>query len=144
MSYSIDANILLYASNSGDPAHEQAKAFLNARASDPDLMCLTWPALMAYLRIATHPSIFKNPLATQTAWKNIQSLTALPRCTIIQENDDFPAIYAKLINQAGIRGNLVPDSHIAGILQVNGVKRIYTADSDFRKFEFLEVVNPLT
>ena len=41
------------------------------------------------------------------------------------------------------RGNFVPDAHIAAILRQHGVHRIYTADIDFRKFAFLEVVNPL-
>ena len=29
------------------------------------------------------------------------------------------------------------------ILRQHGVRRLYTADADFRKFDFLEVVNPL-
>lgn len=40
-------------------------------------------------------------------------------------------------------GNLVPDAHLASILRQHGVKRTYTADADFRKFDFWEVVNPL-
>ena len=44
---------------------------------------------------------------------------------------------------AGIYGNLVPDAHIATILRQHGVRRFYTADTDFKKFDFIEVVNPL-
>jgi hypothetical protein len=40
---------------------------------------------MAYQRIATHPPIFSTPLDTAAAWKNIQSLLALPRTRIITE-----------------------------------------------------------
>jgi predicted nucleic acid-binding protein len=44
---------------------------------------------------------------------------------------------------AGVYGNLVPDAHIATILRQHGVRKLYTADTDFKKFGFLEVVNPL-
>jgi len=40
-------------------------------------------------------------------------------------------------------GNLVPDAYVATILREHGVRRLYTADTDFRKFDFLEVINPL-
>ena len=41
-----------------------------------------------------------------------------------------------------LRGNLVPDAHLALILRGHGVRRLYSSDADFRRFDFLEVVNP--
>lgn len=143
MSYSIDANILLHASNEESDHHEKARQFIEGRVEDPDLLCLTWGALMAYQRIATHPSIFRMPLSADQAWGNLQSLLALPRCRMIVEQEDFDVEYARLSRQVGVKGNLVPDAHLALILRQHGVSRIYTADTDFRKFEFLEVINPL-
>ena len=61
MSYSFDANVLLYASDEGSEFHNRAKEFLMGRQEDSDILCLTWPVLMAYQRIATHPSILQNP-----------------------------------------------------------------------------------
>lgn len=143
MSYSIDANILIYASDKPSPFHARAKAFLAARADDSDLLCLTWPTLMAYLRIATHPSIFSAPLKPADAWENIGSLLDLPRCRVIVEEDSLPLDYAAVTQGIIVRGNLVPDAHIATILRQHGVSRLYTADTDFLKFRFLEVINPL-
>lgn len=57
MTYSFDANLLLYASDEGSEIHARARAFLSERSKDSDILCLTWPVLMAYRRIATHPSI---------------------------------------------------------------------------------------
>jgi toxin-antitoxin system PIN domain toxin len=137
-------NILLYSSNEEAPEHARSIAFLNTCANDPDLLCLTWPALMAYQRIATHPAIFNQPLSPEEAWENIQSLIRLPRARILVEDDDFAEVYRDVTKNLNIRGNLVPDAHIATILQQHGVSRIYTADSDFRKFPGLEVVNPIS
>jgi hypothetical protein len=144
MSYSIDANILLYASNTESAEHRDAIAFLECRPKDTDLLCLTWPALMAYQRIATHPSIFQKPLSPTEAWQNIEALLALPRARVLAEDEGFGEIYQDLTNGINIRGNLVPDAHIAALLRQHGIERIYTTDSDFRKFAFLEVINPLT
>lgn len=143
MSYSIDANILLYASDNSSPFCSRAKKFLASRADDSDLLCLTWPTLMAYLRITTHPAIFAAPLTPADAWQNIGSLLNLPRCRVITEEDSFPLDYAAVTQGIIVRGNLVPDAHVATILRQHGVSRIYTADTDFLKFRFLVVINPL-
>lgn len=143
MSYSFDANVLLYASNESSEFHARAQVFLNDRQADSDILCLTWPVLMAFQRIATHPSIFSNPMSAETAWGNVQQLLKLPRARVIQETASFALDYAEVSKSAGIYGNLVPDAHIATILRQHGVRRFYTADTDFKKFGFLEVVNPL-
>lgn len=143
MSYSIDANILLYASDKSSPFCARANDFLASRADDSDLLCLTWPTLMAYLRISTHPSIFSVPLAPTDAWDNIQNLLNLPRCRVVSEEESFPLDYATVTQGIIVRGNLVPDAHIATILRQHGVNRLYTADTDFLKFRFLEVINPM-
>ena len=143
MSYSFDANLLLYASDESSEFHVRAKAFVIGRREDSDILCLTWPVLMAFQRIATHPSIFSKPMSAETAWGNVQQLLKLPRTRVIQETASFALDYAEVAQSAGVYGNLVPDAHIATILRQHGVRRFYTADTDFKKFGFLEVVNPL-
>ena len=59
MSFGIDANILLYASDQGSPRAAEARRFLEDCARNGQPFALAWPTLMAYLRIATHPKIFQ-------------------------------------------------------------------------------------
>ena len=143
MSYSIDANLLLYASNAGCSEHSSAHRFLLSRRDDPDLFCLTWPTVFAYLRIATHPSIFRNPLSPDDAWSNVHALIRLPRVRMIGEEEGFLEHYQTVTADLVVRGNLVPDAHLAAVLLQHGVRKLYTTDTDFRKFSFLKVVNPL-
>jgi hypothetical protein len=143
LSYSLDANLLLYASNAGCPEHAAAHAFLTARVEDRDLCCLAWPTVFAYLRIATHPTIFAAPLKPADAWANISGLMSLPRVRMIAEDDGFAEHYQAVTRGQTIRGNLVPDAHLAALLHQHGVRRLYSADADFRRFSFLEVLNPL-
>ena len=41
-----------------------------------------------------------------------------------------------------VRGNLVPNTHVAAILLQHGVRTLYTSDRDFRKFPSLDVRDP--
>jgi len=142
LSYSVDANILLYASDRASPRHAAALRFLEERPSDPDIFCLAWPTLLAYMRIATHPRIFAEPLAPAAALDNVEALMRLPRVRAIGESDDFLAVYRDVTSGLIARGNLVPDAHLATLLRQHGVRRLYTIDADFRKFRYLEVRDP--
>jgi toxin-antitoxin system PIN domain toxin len=142
MSYSLDVNVLLYASDRSSDRHDAAREFLEGCAARRDVLCLTWPTLMAYLRIATHPRIFAAPLTPQEALHNIGALLALPHARVVTEQDGFIDAYAHVTANLAVRGNLVPDAHVAAILSQNGVGTLYSNDRDFRKFESIEVRDP--
>lgn len=57
------------------------------------------------------------------------------------ESDGFWDIYRA---QAGeqLRGNAVPDGHLAALMRQHGVTTIYTRDRDFRRFEGIRVEDP--
>ena len=142
MSYSVDANVLLYASDTSSPKHPEAIRFLKQRASDPDLFCIAWSTLIAFLRISTHPRIFARPLSPDDALGNVESLLSLPRVRMLSEGEGFLEIYREVTARFPVRGNLVPDAHLAVLLLQHGVRRLYTLDRDFRKFDFLVVADP--
>src|SRR5689334_23685622 len=96
MSYSLDVNLLLYASDRSSDRHEAARAFLDSCAEGPELLCLAWPTLMSYLRIATHPSIFAAPLSPGEAFENINALLAMPHVRAVAELDGFADAYKKV------------------------------------------------
>ena len=142
MSYSLDVNVLLYASDRSSERHTAARKFLESCATRPDVLCLTWPTVMAYLRIVTHTSIFAAPLTPDEARNNVSALFALPRARVVTEQDGFLDSYAHVTAKMPVRGNLVPDAHIATILFQNGVRTLYSNDRDFRRFETLDVRDP--
>jgi len=43
MSFALDPNILLYASDSGSPHHNKGKFFLEECMQKEELLCLGWP-----------------------------------------------------------------------------------------------------
>ncbi len=142
MSYSLDANVLLFASDRTSDRHGAAREFLESCAASPEVLCVTWPTVMAYLRIATHPSIFAAPLTPEQALANVNALLALPQTRVVSEQEGFLEAYLHVTASTTVRGNLVPDAHVTAILFQNGVRTLYSNDRDFRKFETLDVRDP--
>jgi uncharacterized protein len=93
VSYSLDVNVLLYASDQSSDRHIAARRFLDACAASPEILCLTWPTLMSYIRIATHPRIFARPLSPDEALGNISTLLALPQARAVSELEGFMDAY---------------------------------------------------
>jgi uncharacterized protein len=143
MSYAIDVNILLYASDAESLLHGAASAFLQECVRRREVFCLAWVSLMSYMRMATHPRIFGRPLAHEEAARNVEALLAVPHCHVISEEEDFWDRYREVTQEVPTRGNLVPDAHLAALLSQHGVLTLYTRDRDFRKFGFLDVRDPL-
>jgi len=104
---------------------------------------LAWPTLLGYVRIATHPAVFGNPLTPEEAMGNVDALLARPHVRTLSEDQGFWNVYRDVANMTSVRGNLVPDAHVAALLKQHGVSRLYSNDTDFRKFAFLRVINPL-
>ena len=143
MSFALDTNILLYASDSSSHYHKKARGFLEECMQKEELFCLGWPTVMGYLRIATHPSIFGRPLTPDEAMANIGTLLRLPHMRFLSEEEGFWDIYREMTAEVPTRGNLVPDAHLAAILRQHGVKKLYSHDRDFLKFGFLDIRDPL-
>jgi uncharacterized protein len=43
-----------------------------------------------------------------------------------------------------VRGNLVPDAHLATILFQHGIRTLCSSNRDFRKFATLDIRDPFT
>ena len=142
MSRSLDVNVLLYASDTTCENHRAASEFLSEITSDGETVYLAWMTVMSYLHIATHPRIFDTPMSPKEAQTNIDSLVAVPNVRCISEIDGFWKTYLDVAGETPVRGNLVPDAHLAVILKQHGIRTLYTHDRDFRRFPFLRVIDP--
>ncbi len=142
MSFALDVNVLLYASDQESPLAPLAKRFLEGAVRSPELLCLAWPTLTAYVRLTTNPASCRVPLSTEEATANVTALLAQPRSRVLVEEEGFWDIYRGLLDGHRARHKLVPDVHLAALLRQHGVKTLYTRDRDFRRFDFLDVRDP--
>jgi toxin-antitoxin system PIN domain toxin len=142
MSYTIDANVLLYASDESSPVHARARAFVERLAGGPEIAYLFWPTVMAYLRIATHPAVFARPLTAVEAIGNVEQLLVRPHVRTTGEQERYWDRFREVAEDAMPTGNLVPDAHLVALMLENDVRTIWTRDRDYRRFGRIEVRDP--
>lgn len=141
MSATIDANILVYASNEADPVHERARGLLGRLAAGPDLVYVFWPTVMAYLRIVTHPGILPRPLSPADATRNVGQLLGRPHVQAPGEVEGFWDAF-RVTAGGHARGNDIPDAHLVALMRQHGVRVLYTRDRGFRRYDGIETLDP--
>ena len=142
MSATVDANVLLYASDESSEFHDRALGLVFDLARGPELVYLFWPVVMAYLRLSTHPSVFDSPLPPAEARTNMERLLELPHVQTAGEQQRFWERFRLVATEADARGNLVSDAHLVALMGENGVRAIWTHDRDYRRFPGIDVRDP--
>lgn len=141
MSATLDANILVYASNEADPHQQAAAALVGRLVAGPQILYLFWPTLLGYLRLVTHPAILPRPLTAQQAMHNVEQLLSPAHVRTPGEDDGFWAHFRTVAGD-DTRGNHVPDAHLAALMRQHGVRVVYTRDRDFRRYDDVEPRDP--
>ena len=97
--------------------------------------------LSGFLRVVTHPRVFRQPtpLAQATAFCN--TLRSQPNATLVIPGPRHWQIFTDLCLEAGARGNLIPDAYLAALAIETGAEWV-TADGDFRRFRGLRLRHP--
>jgi len=127
--FAVDTNILVYAVHAGADEHELCRALVEEWRADT---------------LPSHPRVFSSPLTISQAWSFVSSLLAAPGLQLLVEGSRHADVAATTFaDLPDLRGNLTHDAHIAILLREHGVRQIYTRDTDFHRFPFLEVVDPL-
>ncbi|HEY3733831.1 MAG TPA: TA system VapC family ribonuclease toxin [Streptosporangiaceae bacterium] len=137
----VDANILLYAVDTRSPFHQPAKSWLENALSGSARVGLPWVSLGAFLRIATHPRVSANPLLPVDAWSRVEDWLSAEPTWIPEPTSRHQELLRSLIIDGDLRGNLIPDAHLAALALEHGVG-VCSADSDFARFPQLKWVNP--
>jgi len=140
----VDTNVLVYAVNKDCPEHDRCYALLHDHRAQLLPWFATWPILYEFLRIVTHPRSLRKPWTLDAAWNFIDSLLRSPGLRILVETDRHSSVLSRTLGEIpSIRGSFLHDAHTAVLMREHGVKRIYTRDTGFHRFPFLEVIDPM-
>lgn len=139
----IDTNILLYAVNKDAHQHGSAAKYLERFLHSGERWCLAWVNVYEFLSVVTHHGCLPKPLNAQEAWDTARVFLECPSLELLVETPRHQDVLRKILDHVtGARGAFYYDCHIAALMQEHDVSIIATADSDFRKFGFLKVVDP--
>ncbi len=140
----IDTNVLLYAADRQSEFHRPCRALLKQCLDDPAPDFLTWNICYEFLRVSTHPRVFRSPWNAKDAWRFIEVLLASPGLDVLVPTARHADVLRLVMRELpDSRGNFMHDLHTAVLMREHGISRICTRDTDFHRFSFLTVIDPL-
>jgi toxin-antitoxin system PIN domain toxin len=144
MSGVIDTNILLYAVNTDADEHKEALQFLTRAGNDSSQWYFTEGIIYEFLRVSTHSKVFSRPLSWKQSISFVKPLLLNDNFSLISAEDRHWNLLENTLKEITYpSGNLFFDIRTAVLMREHGIKYIYTTDTDFLQFTWIEVVNPL-
>ncbi|MEI6515559.1 MAG: type II toxin-antitoxin system VapC family toxin [bacterium] len=138
----MDVNILVYAFRKDATDHARYRNWLHGIVNAPSAFGISNLVLSGFLRIVTHPKVFKQPSTWIEATEFVRMVRNQPNCRSIACGERHWDIFTDLCRKADAKGNLVADAFLAAIAIESGCEWI-TTDRDFAKFPGLKWRHPL-
>jgi hypothetical protein len=140
----VDTNILVYAADEDSPFHSRCRALVEEWRGKTSPWYVTWGILYEFLRVVTHPRVFRKTWSIIKAWEYVEAVLSSPSLGILIASERHAAAAAEVIESLpSLSGNLLYDAQTAILMREHGIKRIYTRDTDFHRFRFLEPIDPV-
>ena len=137
----IDVNVLVYAHREEMEQHSLCKKWLEDALKHPTGIGLTDLVLSGFLRIVTHPRVFRIPTPFPIALHFVRVLREHPQTRIIQAGSRHWSIFTHLCEAAKCKGNTIPDAFLCALAIEQGCEWI-TTDRGFARFPGLHWSEP--
>ncbi len=139
-----DTNVLIHAADEHSDLGDRCRGRLDDARRDAAPAFLTWSVCYEFLRVSTHPRVFRSPWRSSAAWSFLEKLLAAPGLDVLVATSRHTAVLKQTLSELpDLRGNVMHDLHIAVLMREHGVSRLCTRDAGFRRFPFLTVLDPL-
>ncbi|MDQ3430649.1 MAG: type II toxin-antitoxin system VapC family toxin [Actinomycetota bacterium] len=138
----VDVNVLVYAHRPEAPDHDRYRAWLDDARTGEEPLGISNLVLSGFLRIVTHPRVFRDPSPLDTALDFAEALRTAPSALALAPGSRHWGIFTRLCRSADARGNLVPDAYLAAVAIERGAIW-YSADRNFARFPGLRWRHPL-
>ncbi|GAA2232534.1 type II toxin-antitoxin system VapC family toxin [Rarobacter faecitabidus] len=129
----VDANVLLYASNSATPHHDDSRQWLDTALGGGDRVGFAWNVLLAFIRISTHHALLPTPLSSADAIAQADLWLSSPNAVLVSPGPAHQHHLSTLLTRTGGGGNLTNDAHLAA-LSLEHRASIASYDNDFSRF----------
>src|SRR5579871_2133248 len=116
--------------------HQAYRVWLEAVVNGDAAYGMSPQVLSSFIRIATHPRIFQQPIGLTEALAFASLLLDQPKCQILQPGPRHWDIFCSLCRSARAVGNLIQDAWFAALAIESGCEWI-TTDRDFARFQGL-------
>lgn len=137
-----DVNLLLYATITGFPQHDRARAWLEDTLNGSNLIGLTSPAVFGYIRIATSGRVLASAMSVTDAVGRVRQWLSQPNVSYVVPGPRHLEIAFSILETSGTGANLTTDIQLAAYA-IERDADLYSNDTDFGRFPGLHWVDPL-
>ena len=138
----VDVNVLVYGHRQDAERHEEFKDWLEEARQAEEPLGVSDLVISGFLRIVTHPRIFREPTAPGQAIQFAQAIRASPAVAPLAPGPHHWGLFCRLCEQTEARGNQVPDAYLAAMALEAGATWI-TTDRGFARYRGLRWAHPL-
>jgi toxin-antitoxin system PIN domain toxin len=140
----VDTNVLVYAADLDSSFHAPCRKWLERQQRQRGAWYTTWAIIYEFLRVTTHPRILRRPFSISAAWDFVSALLDSPGLAILVPTERHADVASEVfLELPELAGNILHDAHTAILMREHGIRQICTRDTDFSRFPFLEIVDPL-
>jgi uncharacterized protein len=137
-----DVNVLVCAFDEDTHLHEIYRTWLTESLSGAQPFALVDSVLAGFVRVVTSSRIYERPTRTPDALDFVDALIRSQSSTWINSNESAWRTLSEFVDQdAGIRGNRIPDAYLAALAIANGAQ-LATADRGFSRYRGLTWFDP--
>jgi toxin-antitoxin system PIN domain toxin len=137
-----DVNIFIYAFRDDSPHHRPLRSWLEKELNGNRPFAISDFVLSGFIRICTHPRIFKMPSPLKDVLAFIDPIRSHINAVSVQPGTQHWQIFSQLCLHSNCVGNAIPDAFFAALAIESGCTWIST-DADYSRFKGLRWYNPL-
>jgi toxin-antitoxin system PIN domain toxin len=137
-----DVNVLVHAYREDTPRHAEFLGWLEDVINSPQPFAVSDAVLCSFLRIVTHPRIFKTRSSLESAVSFARTVRDQPNAVIVGPGPRHWGIFVDISRASDARGSLIQDAYLAALAIETGSELI-TTDRDFARFPGLRWSHPL-
>ena len=139
----IDSNILIYAFNTENEEFHLRSQKLLKEIMYPGKLAICDTSLIEFFQVLTDKRRLNEPYNVKKAQSAIDFFLNIERCKVLYTNKEIYDEAFKALNKYSIKKYDIYDHIIAFTCRYNNIKELYTVNvKDFKKYDFLNVVNP--
>jgi predicted nucleic acid-binding protein len=139
----VDTNLLILFPSFRQPLSPCREGLLDRLRRGGAAWAIPWPCVHEFMRVVTHPRIFRQPTPLAVAFDTIDAWLAGGSLSLLCESDGYLDKPRRQATAARSQGQLIHDARIAALCLHHGVRELWLADRDFDVFPQLKVRNPL-
>ena len=138
----IDVNVLVYAHRRDAAEHSRYWDWLQSVVSSDAAYGVSDLVLSGFVRVVTHPRVFREPSPIEAALAFTTELRERPNAVPVVSGERHWDIFTRLCRESGARGNLIADAYLAALAIESGNEWV-TTDRDYARFRGLQWRHPL-